>query len=107
MVSPPATCHRHDADADAETLGLEPDEADPVRIILAAQLRLRSCRRGQVAGSRCTPTEVRRIIAARDALLRRAVGSMTRFGTTCITSGRMPATAGPPAATAAGNAGRQ
>lgn len=86
MVSPPAPCDR--IGTDSAILGLEPGEVDPVRIILAAQLRLRRCRRGQVAGSRCTAAEVRQIIAARDALLRHAVGSLTRLGTGGLTSGR-------------------
>lgn len=85
MVSSKTTVDPHRSDA--EVLGLELDETDPVRIILAAQLRLRSCRRGQVAGSRETATDVRRIIAARDALLSRAVGNMTRFGSACVTGG--------------------
>lgn len=76
-MSSHATCdHRG---SDAEILGLEPHESDPVRIILAAQLRLRRFRHGQTAGLPCTGAEVRRIIAARDALLRQAVGSLTRL----------------------------
>lgn len=71
--------------SDAEILGLEPDEVDPVRIILAAQLRLRHCRHGQAAGSRSTGTEVRRIIAARDSLLRWAVGSLASRSTRGLT----------------------
>ena len=105
MLSPQAPCDR--LGSDAEILGLEPDEADPVRIILAAQLRLRHCRRGQVAGSRCTATEVRQIIAARDALLKQAVGSLTRLGTGSITSGRMLTPAGAAAATTVRELGRQ
>lgn len=76
-MSSHATCDQRGSDA--EILGLEPHESDPVRIILAAQLRLRSCRSGKTASIACTGTEVRRIIAARDALLRRAVGSLTRL----------------------------
>lgn len=68
-------------DLEAEILGLEPDETDPVRIILAAQLRLRRCRRDQPCGD-CPlpPAEVRRIVAARDALLKRAVGTLAGRG---------------------------
>lgn len=73
--------------SDAEILGLEPDEVDPVRIILAAQLRLRHCRHGQAAGSRSTGTEVRRIVAARDSLLRWAVGSLTNRSTGSLAGG--------------------
>jgi hypothetical protein len=66
---------------EAAVLGLEPDEADPVRIILAAQLRLRRLRRGDSATSDCPAgPEVRRIIAARDALLRQAMGTLASRG---------------------------
>lgn len=95
MLSSHAASDRHVSDA--EILGLEPDEADPVRVILAAQLRLRQCRRGQASNSRSTAAEVRRIIAARDALLQRAVGSLTRLGSGSSMVGR--------AITAAGSAG--
>jgi hypothetical protein len=80
--------------SEADVLGLEPHDNDPVRIILAAQLQLRRCRRGQVVGRPCTTTEVRRIIAARDALLSRAAGGLSRLGTGCLPGGRMTA---PPA----------
>ena len=51
---------------EAAVLGLEPGETDPVRIILAAQLRLRCCRQVHSAtGDRPAGPEVRRIIAAR------------------------------------------
>jgi hypothetical protein len=68
---------------DSEVLGLDPGETAPVRIILAAQLRLRRCRGVQSAGgipegSDQTAHEVRRIVAARDALLARAVGVIAR-----------------------------
>jgi hypothetical protein len=82
--------------SEADVLGLEPHDSDPVRIILAAQLQLRRCRRGQVVGRPCTSTEVRRIIAARDALLSRAVARLSRLGSGCLPGGRMNA----PAATA-------
>jgi hypothetical protein len=75
--------------SEAEVLGLEPHDNDPVRIILAAQLQLRRCRRGQAVGRPCTATEVRRIIAARDSLLSRAVGSLSRLGTSCLPGGRL------------------
>jgi hypothetical protein len=66
---------------EAAVLGLEPDETDPVRIILAAQLRLRCCRQGDSAtGDRPAGPDVRRIIAARDALLQQAVGTLARRG---------------------------
>lgn len=68
---------REGHDADAEILGLEPHQADPVTVILAARERLRRCRQDQADGSPCTPGEIRRIIAARDALLSRAVGFLT------------------------------
>ena len=61
-----------------EILGLDPHEADPVRIILAAQLRLRRCRWGQATGNRLAGLEVRRIIAARDALLSHVVDCLVR-----------------------------
>ena len=105
MVSPPAPCDR--ISTASAILGLDPGEADPVRIILAAQLRLRRCRRGQVAGSRGTAAEVRRIIAARDMLLRQAVGSLTRLGTGSITSGRTLLPTGAAVATAVQSFGRQ
>lgn len=76
--------------SEGAVLGLEPHENDPVRIILAAQLQLRRCRHGEAVGRPCTTTEVRRIIAARDALLRRAVG---RLGTKFVTGERITATA--------------
>jgi hypothetical protein len=104
MVSPPADCECHESDV--EILGLEPHEADPVRIILAAQLRLRRCRLGQVAGSRGTAMEVRRIIAARDTLLRRTVGTLTRLSVGSITSGRTIAPGGAAVATAVRDFGR-
>ena len=67
--------------SEAEILGLEPGETDPVRIILAAQLRLRRYRRDHPCGGcRPTPADVRRIVAARDALLRRAVGVLAGRG---------------------------
>lgn len=58
---------------EAVILGLEPEDHDPVRIIRAAQLRLRRYR-GEISADGHGPTtEIRLIIAARDALLRRAV----------------------------------
>lgn len=67
--------------SEAEVLGLEPGETDPVRIILAAQLRLRRCRRDHPCGGcQLTPAEVRRIVAARDVLLRQAVGVLAGRG---------------------------
>jgi hypothetical protein len=66
---------------EAAVLGLEPGETDPVRIILAAQLRLRCCRRVHSAtGDRPAGPEVRRIIAARDSLLQQAVGTLAGRG---------------------------
>lgn len=66
---------------EAAVLGLEPDETDPVRIILAAQLRLRCCRQSDsAAGDSTAGADVRRIIAARDALLQQAVGALARRG---------------------------
>jgi hypothetical protein len=82
--------------SEADILGLESHDNDPVRIILAAQLQLRRCRRGQAVGRPCTAAEVRRIIAARDALLSRAVGSLSRLATGFTTGGRLTG----PAATA-------
>jgi hypothetical protein len=82
--------------SEADVLGLDPHDNDPVRIILAAQLQLRRCRHGESVGRACTATEVRRIIAARDALLRRAVTSLSRLGTGSQPGDRMtaaPATA--------------
>jgi hypothetical protein len=59
----------------AAVLGLEPGEADPVRIILAAQLRLRRYRRGwRPAASRDQVAEMHRIAAARDQLIWHAIG---------------------------------
>jgi len=59
----------------AAVLGLEPGEADPVRIILAAQLRLRRYRRGgRLAANRDQAAEMHRIAEARDQLLRRVLG---------------------------------
>ncbi|MDA0254386.1 MAG: hypothetical protein O3A18_05845 [Planctomycetota bacterium] len=52
-----------------------------MQIILAAQLRLRNCRRdgrhsrGHVGGG-----EIHRIVAARDILLREAINAMARRG---------------------------
>lgn len=58
---------------EAGILGLEPGDHDPVRIIRAAQLRLRRYR-GEISAAGYSPTtEMRLIIAARDPLLRRAV----------------------------------
>lgn len=56
-------------------LGLPAGNHDPVRIILAAQLRLRRWRRAHVPGgqrveSSLAQSEIRRLIAAREALLR-------------------------------------
>jgi len=61
--------------AAAAVLGLEPGEANPVRIILAAQLRLRRYRRdGRLAAHRDHADEMHRIAEARDQLLRRVLG---------------------------------
>lgn len=69
------------ASSEAEILGLEPGEADPVRIILAAQLRLRRCRGDQgTPAAAMSPADVRRIVAARDSLLQRAVGALASRG---------------------------
>lgn len=58
-----------------DVLGLEPEETDPVTIILAAQLRLRRHRRHTAAAEDgpATSEEVRRIVSARDTLLRRVM----------------------------------
>ena len=75
----PMSMAARDSDrSDAEILGLDPHENDPVRIILAAQLRLRCCRLERAGKTSARGAEVRRIIVARDALLKRAVG---RLGT--------------------------
>lgn len=67
------------AGPETEVLGLEPGETTPVRIILAAQLRLRRFRQSQSLGTGLPAgSEVRRIVAARDALLERAVGVISR-----------------------------
>ena len=67
----PASC------SPAAVLGLEPEEADPVRIILAAQLRLRRYRRDRrLALTPHEAAETRRIVEARDHLLSRAVGQL-------------------------------
>jgi len=87
MRSPSTTIDRDGSEADV--LGLAPHDNDPVRIILAAQLQLRRCRRGQAVGRPCTAAEVRRIIRARDALLSRAVGSLSRLATGFTTGGRL------------------
>jgi hypothetical protein len=66
---------------EAAVLGLEPGEADPVRIIFAAHLRLRCCRQDHsAAGDRPAGAEVRRIIAARDSLLQQAAGTLAGRG---------------------------
>lgn len=74
--------------SESDILGLEPDERDPVAIILAAQLRLRSHRRETRRSPRPTTRRpirsdaVRQIVSAREALLRRAISmcSSTRDG---------------------------
>ena len=64
--------------AAAAVLGLEPGEANPVRIILAAQLRLRRYRRDRRrAAHRDHAAEMHRIAEARDLLLRQTVGQLT------------------------------
>jgi len=78
--------------SDAEILGLEPQEDNPVTVILAAQMRLRRCRRDNARGSRGSAGEIRKIIAARDAMLSRGVRV------------REPATVGPTASLAAATA---
>jgi len=69
----------------AAVLGIDPEDREPVHIILAAQLRLRQYRR-QAGGSRASQTsrEVRRIVAARDTLLRDSVSDLTRRGIGCL-----------------------
>jgi hypothetical protein len=58
----------------AAVLGLAPNEADPVRIILTAHLRLRHCRRRQKADGRpIAISELRRIVRARDELLQQSL----------------------------------
>jgi len=71
---------RERLDSAAEILGLDPHEADPVMIIVAAQLRLRRCRQFQATGNRLTSLEVQQISAARDALLARAIGVFIQTG---------------------------
>lgn len=65
---------------EAEILGLEPSDLDPVTIIVAAQLRLRGHRRKTLAalGAGRASDEVRRIVSARDSLLRRTVAQCER-----------------------------
>ncbi len=60
---------------EAEILGLEPGDLDPVTIIVAAQLRLRGHRRQRLTAKNASQPsdEVRRIVSARDSLLSRAV----------------------------------
>ncbi len=69
----------------AAVLGIDPEDREPVHIILAAQLRLRQYRR-EAGGSRNRQAsrEVRRIVAARDTLLRDAVSDLTRRGIGCL-----------------------
>lgn len=63
------------AAAACRVLGLPGGESDPVRIILAAQIRLRRWRRlGESGQSGGTFGHVRRIIRARDALLQESYG---------------------------------
>jgi len=65
----------------ADILGLPSGERDPVQIILAAQLRLRNCRRdGRHSLGRRGGGEIRRIVAARDTLLREAINALARRG---------------------------
>ena len=65
----------------ADILGLPAEEHDPVQIILAAQLRLRNCRMDGTGGrGRASGREVRRIVAARDTLLREAIDALARRG---------------------------
>jgi hypothetical protein len=69
----------------SDVLGLEPEEADPIAIIVAAQLRLRHHRRMSLAARLPRPSkcprrqsdEVTRIVVARDILLRRTVTQNT------------------------------
>jgi len=65
---------------EAVILGLDPDDHDPVRIIRAAQLRLRRFRAAPVADGHGSTQHIRLIIAARDALLKRAVVSLSQDG---------------------------
>lgn len=67
---------------ESDILGLEPEESDPVAVILAAQLRLRRHRRQSTARQPVreggeTYAEVRRIVSARDTLLRRILERYT------------------------------
>lgn len=65
----------------ADILGLPAGECDPVQIILAAQLRLRNCRRdGDSLRGRVGGGEIRRIVDARDTLLREAIAALARRG---------------------------
>jgi hypothetical protein len=62
-----------------ELLGLKPDQLTPAQIIWAAQMRLRRFRLSQPGGGRGHGADdARRIMAARDALLRQTVGVITR-----------------------------
>ena len=61
----------------AAVLGLAPHETDPVRVILIAHLRLRHCRRRhKLEGGPLPVGEMRRIVRARDALLRQTVSRL-------------------------------
>ena len=65
------------ADAAWRILGLPVGEADPVRIILAAHIRLRRWRRaGESEPSSGTVGHIRRINRARDALLQKSCGGV-------------------------------
>jgi hypothetical protein len=54
-------------------LGLRATEADPLRIIIAAQIRLRRWRR-MGSSQQAARSEVQKIVAAREELLRRGYG---------------------------------
>lgn len=61
----------------ADILGLESEETDPVAVILNAHLRLRQYRRRENLNERRMATrEMRRIVQARDELLKQAVSRL-------------------------------
>jgi hypothetical protein len=68
---------------ESDVLGLEPEESDPVAIILAAQLRLRRHRRQPARTTGEPEVDVRQIYSTRDAMLRRAIARCS-----CMTDGR-------------------
>ncbi len=74
----------------ADILGLESEETDPVAIISNAHLRLRQYRRWEnLSERRMAATEMRRIVQARDELLKQAVSRLAvRVAGTGLTPSR-------------------